>query len=73
MDVQPGVSLLVGAFRSGFIWITVVMSNDPMKIGKLGFYARLIYDVSVRHHRVSNGAFLTGDGEYRRIVLEQAN
>ena len=50
-----------------------MMSNDPMKIGKLGFYARLIYDVSVRHHRVSNGAFLTGDGEYRRIVLEQAN
>ncbi len=48
-------------------------SNDPMEIGKLGFYARLKYDVSVRRYRVCNDAFLPGDGENCRIALEGAN
>lgn len=47
------------------------MSNDPMEIGKLGFYARLKYDVSVRRYRVCDDAFLPGDGENWRIVLER--
>ena len=47
--------------------------DDPMGICELGFYARLKYDVSVRHHRVRNSAFLLSDTENWRIVLERAN
>ncbi len=49
------------------------MSNDPMEIGKLGFYARLKYDVSVRHHRVCDDAFWPGNGENWQGVLERPN